>query len=309
MRKLYHLQLIFMKATELHLLQLPLLFLGVKMKSFLIFFLFVIGLCAKPIVSVSIPPQAYFLKQIAQDTLEINTLIPQGSDPHTFEFKPSTLSSLSKSKLYLTIGLEFEKIWIPKLKAHLPKTLSITQGIHFLPSKYEHHDHDHDHDHEEYDPHIWLSPKLVKILAENIASILIENFPEHQALYKNNLALFLQKLDSLDKQITQTLSPIKNRKFIVYHPSWGYYAKAYNLVQIPVQIEGKEPKAQELKSLIILAQKEAIKIIFAQNGFSKNSAQIIAKACGAEVLITDPLAYEWEKELLSITQDIAKWQK
>ena len=298
-----------MKATELHLLQLLLLFLGVKMRAFIIFSIFIFGLCAKPIVSVSIPPQAYFLKQIAQDTLEINTLIPQGSDPHTFEFKPSTLSSLSKSKLYLTIGLEFEAIWIPKLKNHLPKTLSITQGIHFLSSQHDHHDHDHDHDHEAYDPHIWLSPKLVKILACNIASILIENFPEHKALYENNLALFLQKLDSLDHQITQILSPIKNRKFIVYHPSWSYYAKAYNLVQIPVEIEGKEPKAKELKTLITLAKKEGIKTIFAQNGFSQSSAKIIAKACGAEVLITDPLAYEWEKELLYITQGLAKWRK
>lgn len=279
------------------------------MRAFIVLSIFIFGLCAKPIVSVSIPPQAYFLKQIAQDTLEINILIPQGSDPHTFEFKPSTLSSLSKSKLYLTIGLEFEEIWIPKLKNHLPKTLSITQGIHFLSSQHDHHDHDHDHDHEAYDPHIWLSPKLVKILAYNIASILVENFPEHKALYENNLALFLKKLDSLDHQITQTLSPIKNRKFIVYHPSWGYYAKAYNLVQIPVEIEGKEPKAKELKTLITRAKKEGIKTIFAQNGFSQSSAKIIAKACGAEILITDPLAYEWEKELLHITQGLAKWQK
>lgn len=282
------------------------------MRALIIFYIFILSAYAKPIVSVSIPPQAYFLKQIAQDTLEINILIPQDSDPHTFEFKPSTLSSLTKSELYLTIGLEFEKIWIPKLKAHLPQTLSITNQIQFLPSihdDHDHHNHQSDHNDGEYDPHIWLSPKLVKILASNIASILIENFPQHKALYEKNLKKFLQRLDSLDKQITQALSPIKNRKFIVYHPSWGYYAKAYNLTQIPVEIEGKEPKAKELKALITLAKQEGIKIIFAQNGFSKNSAQVIAKSCDAQVLLTNPLAYEWEKELLNITQSLAKWQK
>lgn len=268
---------------------------------------------AKPIISVSIPPQAHFLAQIAGDSISINTLIPQGSDPHTFEFKPSTLSKLQKSDLYLTIGLEFEEIWLPKLKDNLSKTqiLSITNGIAYLEST-EHHHHDH-HDHdahkEERDPHIWLSPKNAKILASNIASILITHYPQNKAFYEKNLKIFLEKITALDAQITQILSPLKTRDFIVYHPSWAYFAKDYNLTQIPIEIEGKEPKARELKKLITTAKEHHIKVIFAQSGFSKTTASQIAKACGAQTFLTDPLAYEWEEELLKITNELSKWQK
>lgn len=268
---------------------------------------------AKPIISVSIPPQAYFLTQIAGDSISINTLIPQGSDPHTFEFKPSTLSKLQKSDLYLTIDLEFEEIWIPKLKDNLSKTqiLSTTNGIAYLEST-EHHHHDH-HDHdahkEERDPHIWLSPKNAKILASNIASILITHYPQNKALYEKNLKIFLEKITALDTQITQILSPLKSREFIVYHPSWAYFAKDYNLIQIPIEIEGKEPKARELKKLITTAKEHHIKVIFAQSGFSKTTANQIAKACGAQTFLTDPLAYEWEEELLKIANELSKWQK
>lgn len=307
-----------MKATQLHLLQLhPFSKIGVTMRVFIALFFLSIAIFAKPVVTVSIPPQAYFLKQITQDTLQINTLIPQGSDPHTFEFKPSTLSMLSKSKIYFTIGLEFEKIWLPKLKSNLSNTaiFSITKGITFIANDshhehhHEHHEHEHHHHDDENDPHIWLSPKLVKILAQNMTAILVENFPEYKALYEANLEKFLAKLDALDAQIAQILSPLKNRKFVVYHPSWSYFAQAYNLVQIPVEVEGKEPKAKELKHLISMLKKEKIKVIFAQNGFSKKSAQSIADASGAKVIITDPLAYEWEKEMLFISKSLAQWEK
>lgn len=284
------------------------------MRFFLIFLSLFFWGFAKPIISVSIPPQAYFLTQIAGESVSVNTLIPQGSDPHTFEFKPSTLSKLQKSDLYLTIGLEFEEIWLPKLKDNLAKTqiLSITKGIAYLEGV-EHHHHDH-HDHhdaheEEKDPHIWLSPKNAKILASNIASILITHYPQNKALYEKNLKIFLEKITALDSRITQILSPLKAREFIVYHPSWAYFAKDYNLTQIPIEIEGKEPKARELKKLITTAKKHHIKVIFAQSGFSKTTANQIAKACGAQTFLTDPLAYEWGEELLKIANELGKWQK
>lgn len=281
------------------------------MRFFFIFFSLFFWGFAKPIISVSIPPQAFFLTQIAGESVRVNTLIPQGSDPHTFEFKPSTLSKLQKSDLYLTIGLEFEEIWLPKLKDNLVKTqiLSITKGIAYLEGV-EHHHHDHHDAHEEErDPHIWLSPKNAKILASNIASILIAHYPQNKSLYEKNLKIFLEKITALDSQITQILSPLKAREFIVYHPSWAYFAKDYNLTQIPIEIEGKEPKARELKKLITTAKKHHIKVIFAQSGFSKTTANQIAKACGAQTFLTDPLAYEWGEELLKIANELGKWQK
>ncbi|RDU71705.1 metal ABC transporter solute-binding protein, Zn/Mn family [Helicobacter brantae] len=283
------------------------------MRFVLVFFSMLFLGIAKPLISVSIPPQAYFLNQIAGESVETNTLIPQGSDPHTFEFKPSTLAKLQKSDLYLTIGLEFEEIWIPKIKDNLSKTqiLPINEGIDYLHSQcnHSHHSHDSHHDEEEDDPHIWLSPKNAKILASNIAKILIAHYPQNKALYEKNLKAFLQKVDTLNSKLTQKLSSLKVREFIVYHPSWAYFAKDYNLIQIPIEIEGKEPKARELKHLIQTAKKHHIKVIFTQNGFSTLASNQIAKACGAHIFITDPLAYEWERELEKIASELEQWQK
>lgn len=254
---------------------------------------------AKPIISVSIPPQAYFLAQIAGDSININTLIPQGSDPHTFEFKPSMLATLQKSDLYLTIGLEFERQWIPKLKLSNTKILSINSSIS------NHCTHSHkNHNHHSCDPHIWLSPKIVKILSKNIAQILISQYPQNKSLYEKNLKTFLERIDSLHADLSAKLKHLKNRSFITYHPAWEYFAKDYNLKEISIEFEGKEPTPKILNQTLQIIKQNKIKTIFVQNGFSQKSASIIAKDSKATIWITDPLAYEWEKELLNFAQGL-----
>lgn len=279
------------------------------MRFWSLYFALIICVWGKPIVSVSIPPQAYFVQQIAQDSIQVNTLIPQGSDPHTFEFKPQSLGNLSKSDLYLTIGLEFEKVWIPKIKDNFPKLPihSITQGVQYLHQEENHH-HDHDHDHEEdsKDPHIWLSPIIAKTLAQNIASILSSTYPQHAKLYAKNLEILLVKIDKLNTTISAKLQSIPSRYFIVYHPSWGYFANTYHLTQIPIELEGKSPSPKVLNQTIKTAQKYKVKTIFVQNGFSTQSAQSIAKSCGAKIFATDPLAYDWERELLKIADELSQ---
>lgn len=279
-----------------------------KIKS-LFFILFGLGvyLNAKPLITVSIPPQAYFLSQIAGTTVDIHTLIPQGADPHTFEFKPQMLIALQKSDLYLTIGLEFEEIWIPKFKTNLAHTqiLSITPK---QETEYCHHDHDHDHDHSttehKHDPHTWLSPILVKSIATNIAQILIAQYPQNASLYEKNLQSFIARIDALHQNISNKLKPLKNRTFITYHPAWGYFAKDYQLQEISIEFEGKEPTPQILKSIFNTIRSHHIQTIFVQNGFSIKTASDIAKNTGAKTWITNPLAYEWEKELLHFTEGL-----
>lgn len=265
------------------------------------------ALNAKPIVSVSIPPEAYFLKQIAGESLAINVLIPQNIDPHTFEFKPNDLYKLQKSDLYLTIGLEFEEIWLQKIKDNLTSTKirPITQNIEFL--EFSHEDEDlHSSQHSDRDPHIWLSPALVKILATNIASILIEQFPENKKLYSDNLQSFLERIRVLQENIKERLSSLENRTFLVYHSAWRYFAKEFNLKELAVQTQDKEPTPQELAQTITQAKKEKVRTIFVQSGFSSQSVSIISKNSGATPWISNPLAYEWEKELLHFTQGLLR---
>lgn len=172
-----------------------------------------------------------------------------------------------------------------------------------------HHEHNHSHEHHHHsglDPHIWLDPMLVKIQAQNITNALISAFPENKALYSQNLAKFSQKLDELDKFIQNTLKSVKNRSFIVYHPSWGYFAKRYDLHQIPIEIEGKEPKPADLAHLIEEAKEHSIKVIFVAPQFSKKAANQVAKATGAKVVEIDQLPLNWESELRKTTEIFAK---
>ncbi len=278
---------------------------------------------AKPLVTVSIPPQKFFVHKIAGDSLDINVLLPKNVDEHNFEFKPNVMKELEKSDIYFTIGLEFEKVWIPRFKQNYKNLLIVeTQSNITLAESEHHHDHEHhdhehdhhahhehdhdhhDHDHDSKDPHIWLDPILVKQQAQNIAHALMDKYPEHKNLYQKNLESFQKELDMLDTKIQEKLKGIKNNKFIVYHPSWGYFAKRYGLIQIPIELEGKEPKLKDLTKIIDEAKKNNIKIIFVQPGFSQKSAEAIAKECGAKVVQIDHLSDEWESELLKSVENI-----
>jgi zinc transport system substrate-binding protein len=165
-----------------------------------------------------------------------------------------------------------------------------------------HHHHKGDpektnHYEEGTDPHIWLSPRLVKIQARTITDALIEVDPTGQATYENNLAAFIQKLDVLDAHLIEALAPVKGKTLMVFHPAWGYFADAYGLEQEPIEVEGKEPSGQQLARMIELAKDEGVRIIFVQPQFSKRSAMRIAEAIGGAVVPINPLARDYLNNL------------
>ncbi|EAI3152589.1 cation ABC transporter substrate-binding protein, partial [Campylobacter coli] len=211
--------------------------------------------------------------------------------------------------------LELEKILEKKFKSVLKnvKIVNINEGIHLLEGGHDHeHEHDHDHDrhhaeeHDEHnDPHVWLDPILVKKLAQNITQALVQSFPNNKEFYEANLANFLKELDQMDAQIAEKLKNIKRNEFIVYHPSWAYLAKRYNLVQIPVEIDGKEPKSKDLQNLIKLAKEKDIRVIFVQPGFPENSAKVLAKELNAQIVSINHLARNWDEELLKSIQALS----
>ncbi|EAI4429250.1 zinc ABC transporter substrate-binding protein [Campylobacter lari] len=275
------------------------------MVKMLLLFIFGIFAYAKPIISVSIPPQAFFVKKIAQDSVETNILIPPNSDEHNFDFKPQALKKLEQSKIYFLADLELEKMLEEKFKSTLKnvKIVNINEGVSLLEEEQEHaHEKHVHHHHEEHshakDPHVWLDPILVKKLAQNITKALSETFPENKTFYENNLQAFEKELDAIDLTIKNKLKNIKKNEFIVYHPSWAYLAKRYNLKQIPVEIDGKEPKTKDLQKLIKTAKEKNIHIIFTQPGFPESAAKTLAKELDAKIISINHLAKNWDEELL-----------
>lgn len=274
-------------------------------------FLLAIGLVcgfAKPLVSVSVPPQKYFVEKIAANTLDINVIIPAGVDEHNFDFKPATMQRLEKSDIYFTIGLEFERVFADKFQSNFANLQVIDTGKDLRNLATSHtHKHSNSHEtHSENDPHIWLDPILVKIQASTIAKALIAKYPQNKALYEANLAQFQAELDALNAEISALFKKSKNKKFIIYHPSLAYFAARYHLVQIPVEIEGKEPKTKDLQRIVSVAKKENIKTIFVQKGFSQNAAKSLAKELKASVVELNHLSDDYSKNLLEIAKKITQ---
>jgi len=243
-------------------------------------------------VTVSILPQQYFVERIGDQYVDVNVMVLPGSSPATYEPKPEQLKALNLADAYVSIGVPFENAWLERIASANPDMLMVdtTQGIERVGD----------------DPHIWLSPKLVKVQAQTIYDALAQLDPTHKAAYKANLNGFLVDIDALDTEIRTTLAGVKSRKYMVFHPSWGYFARDYDLEMISIEIGGQEPSAAELADLIGEAREEGIKIIFAQPEFSTRDAETIAREIGGEVLLISPLALDWLDNLRKAAGVFAK---
>ncbi len=273
-------------------------------KIIFILSLFTTILSAKIQVCVSIPPQAFFIQKITGDLADIEILVKPGSNPATYAPKPSQLKLISKSLAYFTIGVAFEKNWLHRFTSinSAMRVIDTTQGIKKLSMDDE---HDH-HDHGKLDPHVWLDPLLVKIQIKHIYDSLIELDSKNKDTYKTNLQNFIKELDALDLKIKEILKDTKHKEFIVFHPSFGYFANAYGLKQIAIEHEGKEAKIKEIKKIIDFAKTKGIKTIFTAVQFSQKSAKQIANQIDGSVKTVDPLALDWDTNILNIAKSFAK---
>ena len=284
------------------------------MKKILLVFAFLISFlnASTNQLTVNILPQKYFVQKIVKDKFDINVMVKPGSSPHNFEPKPSQMKLLDESKAYFLIGDPSEKAWLDRFKQNTKNTLFVdtTIGIEKIEMQPDEHEHEHhDHDHSGLDPHIWLDPVLVKIQAKNIYEAMIKIDAQNSDFYKTNYEEFIKELDALDEQIKKLLTPYEKKSFMVFHPSWGYFAKRYNLEQISIEVEGKEPKPNELVELIEEAKKHKIKVIFVAPQFSQKSAQTISKSIGANVIAIDPLTDNWNENLLKVAKEIVNSYK
>ena len=258
-------------------------------------------------VFVSIPPQKYFLHQIGKQRVDVQVMIQPGASPATYEPKPRQMAAISRTHIYFAIGVPFEKTWLKKIAAANPDMQVVhtdhgIQKIRMATNHTESERHREKDHHGELDPHIWLSPTLVMTQARTILNALVEIDPDHRAVYEANTKVFISKLAALDDELKNIFAGRQGFQFMVFHPSWGYFARAYGLQQVPVEIEGKNPKAAQLKVLIEHAKKKHINIIFVQPQFSSRSAGLLAKEIGGQVIFADPLSPDWSANLYEVAQ-------
>jgi zinc transport system substrate-binding protein len=264
------------------------LFAGVSLKANL-------GLISKEEkigVVVSILPLAEFVEQVGKDKVEVTVIVPPGADPHLFELTPVQLKKISQAQLYVEVGsgLNFELTWMDKIKLIYKDMLICNSSIGItLVDK---------------DPHIWLSPRNAKTMVENISEALIKIDPLSQKYFKKNSIEYINKLDILDKEIKARLEGVKNRRFISSHPAWGYFAKEYDLIQIAIENEGKEPSAASLAHIIDQTRAFNISIILVSPQYNMKSAEVVAKEVGAQIIIADDLSMDYINNLRKLVEEI-----
>jgi zinc transport system substrate-binding protein len=242
-------------------------------------------------ISVSIPPYADFVKQIVGNRAIIHTLIPPGSNAHSFEPNPESLKQIYKSDIYFRVGeiFNFEEVFLKKISSKdINKIVDCSVGIKIIAN----------------DPHIWTSPNNVKIIINNILNVLVSSYPQHSNYFKNNSNRFLQNLDSLDNEIKNNLEDKRNRILLVYHPAWKYLAEHYNLVEIAIEQEGKAPKARDLQKFIEDTKEEGASCIFYDPHFDDSAVTAIALSLGLSINSLNPLPTDYLTNLKDIGEKL-----
>jgi zinc transport system substrate-binding protein len=266
--------------------------------------------------TVSVVPLKTFVEKVGAPHARADVMVRPGYSPATYEPTPQQIAALAQTRLYMRIGVPFEAAWMHRLISANPEMeiLDARQGIAPKPIAAHRHapdgaPHDGqpvaDHNHQQ-DPHVWTDPNMVIRIAGTIRDVLIRQDPQHADDYRRNHDRFVAELSALDDEIRDRLATLKQRKFMVYHPAWGYFAAAYDLRQVPIEKEGKAVGAQSLGRLIQQARREGIRVIFVQPQFSQQSAQQLAREIPALVTVIDPLAADYTDNLRRVSRLLAE---
>lgn len=257
----------------------------------------------KPVISVSILPQQYFIERIAGDMVDVNVMIPSGASPATYEPTVSQLTSLNRSSSYLKIGyVGFELGWFDKIRSVNPsmKIVDLSDGIELINETEE--GHSDDHSHGGVDPHVWMSTINAKIIARNTYNELLLLLPDEKEMLTSKFNQLELDIDSLHRTITEMLAMKGNRSFMIYHPALSYLARDFNLNQLPLETGGKTPSPTHMRRMSDLGKKEDISAIFIQMQFDRKNAEALAREIGAEIVQINPLDPDWYKQMLYIAK-------
>ena len=263
-------------------------------------------------VAISILPQKEMVQSIAGPEIKVITMIPAGQSPHDYSPTPGQLIDLVDADLYFKMGsgVEFETNHLGTIEETNPsmRMVDLSRGIE-IKSFDEHYGsghHEDEHDHEGTDPHMWLSPYNMKKMAGTVLEALVEEDPDNEDTYRDNHDEYIRELDGTIEYMEEKLGPHTGKRFLTYHPAWGYFGDDFQLIQIAIEEEGKKPGPQGISSIIDQAKDYNITVIFVSSQFDSSSAQEIADEIGGEVVEVNSLAEDYMDNLEYVTGEMEK---
>lgn len=265
-------------------------------------------------VTVTILPQKYLVDRIGGTRVSVQVLVPPGKSHETYEPTPRQVADLAQGKIFFRIGLPLENALLPKLQraSGAVTVVDMGQGIARRYLEKENAAFEAAHDHAaptaagSPDPHFWLSPVLAQREAATVLSALVAQDPAGKAYYEKHYQALIGDLQDLHAYLSRVLAPLRGSVLFVYHPAYGYFADAYGLRQLAVEIEGKEPEPRQLTRFIKLAKQHRVRVIFVQPQFSQKAARMLAETVGAAVVSLDPVPYDYIQSLKTMGSEIER---
>ena len=259
-----------------------------KLSLFIIVFLMT-GFCFAQVKVVTTTTVIYDLvKQIGKNKVQADYICRGDQDPHFVEVMPSYMLKLRKADLVFKIGLDLEK-WLPQLidgsrNDHL-KLIDLSENINKKDVPFQKIDASYGDIHPFGNPHYWLDPENVKVMANEIYEALSGQSPENEPYFKKNLDEYNGLLDKKIKEWKTKVSTLRNKQAIFYHAEWVYFADRFG-IQIAGYVEPKPgiaPSPSHNAEIIRLIKKSEIKIIIMANFYSDTAPNQIAGITGVEV--------------------------
>lgn len=265
-------------------------------------------------VHVSIAPLQFLVERVGGARVDVGVVVRAGQSPETYEPTPRQIGALAEADVFFGVGMPLEAAWRRQIRETAASRLQWVDLAEALPSRGKAHGEDdkddpagdgtHDH-HEGIDPHVWLSPANAAYMAGAIADVLAGLDPASHDLFKENAAVLREELQSLDREIAGLLAKSGVDAFLVYHPAWGHFARAYGLTQISIEAEGKEPGPRGLVEVVRAAEAHGIRTLFVDPMHSDRLARTVADAVGARLEVLDPLAYDYFDNMRRAARAIA----
>lgn len=254
----------------------------------------------KKTIYVTIAPLRMLVEEVSCHDFDVEVLVPRGASPENFEPTVGQLKALHDAQYIFSTGLiTFEQGLLSAIDDRA-KIADLSCGITTIEGSCTHHHHKHSHG---IDPHIWTSPRALRTMVENIHGTLRAAYPD-SAKYGEAAERLMARLDSLDDECRRAIAEAGVKAMMIYHPAYTYYARDYGIEQIAIEHDGKEPSPKRLVSLVEMAHKNNITTILYQPQYGEEKLRAIARECGADIVMTDPLAEDIIREIERVTEII-----
>lgn len=241
-------------------------------------------------IAVTIPPLAWLADEVGGERVETTVLIPPGNEPHAYEPSPRDIAATARARVFVLVGhplLSSERRFVEPLLASRAEVevVRVVEWESYVGNE---------------NPHVWLDPDHMAAAARRLAAALGRIDPAGAAVYERRLGEVERRIAEVDGEIAALLEGLPRQGFLVFHPAWQQFAYHYGLVEHSIETYGKEPTPGELAARIENARAQGFGTVFLQRGLADRPARVVADEIGARVVTLDPLAREWDDNLLAV---------